>query len=96
VPSSGASALPSSAGAGVCYPLKPAGRFPLLLVSRALGQHDEGLIDAVAELEDELDWDGHCVSAYLLEGMDEFKLAQAALGLPGCTPIYRRPPRVAA
>jgi hypothetical protein len=54
------------------------------------------LIDAVAQLEDGLDWDGHDVSAYVLEGGDEFELAQAATGLPGCVAIFRRPPGIAA
>jgi hypothetical protein len=87
--------LEENGGATVCYLMPAAGRYTLLLVARALGRDDEELIDAVAQLEDDLGQDGHDVSAYILEGIDEVDMAEAVEGLD-CLPIFRRPPRMAA
>jgi hypothetical protein len=87
--------LEENGGAAACYlgPPSPTGR--LLFVTRPLGPRDEGLADAVVWLEEELARDGHHLSAFVLEAGDEFELAEA-LGLPACTPVFRRPPRMAA
>lgn len=87
--------LEENGGASAAYLMCPPGRYSLLLVARPLGQRDEGLIEAVAELEDELDWEGHDVSAFVLEAGDERDMAEA-LNCPGCVAIFRRPPRAAA
>lgn len=88
--------LDENGGAAACYLGRPtsSGTRPLY-VTRPLGPFDEGLADAVADLEDELSWDGHDVKAFLLDIEDEEAMAQA-LASPGCVPIFRRPPGVAA
>jgi hypothetical protein len=87
--------LEENGGAAACYLVPAAGRFPLLFVTTTLGQNDEGLVDALAELEAELGRDGHDVRAFVLEGFDEAEMAEAVEGL-GCFPIFRTPPRLAA
>jgi hypothetical protein len=87
--------LEENGGAAACYLMPASGRFPLLFVSRTLGLDDDGLTDALAELEAELGQNGHDVRAYVLEGFDEAEMAEAVEGLD-CLAIFRRPPRMAA
>jgi hypothetical protein len=88
--------LEENGGAAACYlgPPSPSGA-RILYVTRPLGPADERLADAVADLEDELDWAGHHVRAFVLDVEDEASMAEA-LSTPGCVPIFRRPPGMAA